>query len=110
MKHIYLDYNASTPIDERVAAAMQGAITQAYGNPSSPHWAGAPAKVMLEEARGQVADLLGCAPGEIVFTSGGSESNNLVLKGLFFARQAAGAHIITSAVEHPAILAPCRFL
>ena len=110
MKHIYLDYNASTPVDERVAAAMQAAITQAYGNPSSPHWAGAPAKAMLEEARRQVADLLGCTPGEIVFTSGGSESNNLVLKGLFFARQAASAHIITSAVEHPAILAPCRFL
>jgi cysteine desulfurase len=107
---IYLDYNASTPIDPRVVTVMQTAIEGAFGNPSSLHWAGIPARAMVETARQQVADLLGCAAGEIIFTSGGSESNNLALKGLYFARQHSGAHIITSQVEHPAIIEPCRFL
>ena len=107
---IYLDYNASTPIDPRVAAVMHTAIESAFGNPSSPHWAGAPARAMVETARQQVADLLGCTAAEIVFTSGGSESNNLALKGLYFARQHSGMHIITTQVEHPAIIEPCRFL
>jgi cysteine desulfurase len=89
---------------------MQTAIEGAFGNPSSLHWAGIPARAMVETARQQVADLLGCAAGEIIFTSGGSESNNLALKGLYFARQHSGAHIITSQVEHPAIIEPCRFL
>ncbi len=110
MSRIYLDYNASTPVDPRVAAAMGRAMEDAYGNPSSPHWAGAPARRMVEAARRQVADLLGCAPDEIVFTSGGSESNNFALKGVFFARGGDGAHVVTTRVEHPAIIAPCRFL
>ena len=109
-QQIYLDFNASTPIDPRVELVMAQTIDRAYGNPSSPHWAGAPARVIVDEARRKVARLLGCTPSEIVFTSGGSESNNQVLKGVFFARQAPGAHIITSAVEHPAIVEPCRFL
>jgi len=109
-QQIYLDFNASTPIDPRVELVMTQTIDCDYGNPSSPHWAGAPARVIVDEARRKVARLLGCTPGEIVFTSGGSESNNQVLKGVFFARQAPGAHIITSAVEHPAIVEPCRFL
>jgi cysteine desulfurase len=107
---IYLDYNASTPIDPQVAAVMQKTIEGAFGNPSSMHWAGAPAHATVETARQQVADLLGCSPSEIVFTSGGSESNNLALKGMYFSRQNPGAHIITTQVEHPAIVAPCRFL
>jgi len=107
---IYLDNNASTPIDPQVATIMQQAIEGAFGNPSSMHWAGAPAHATVETARQQVADLLGCSPQEIVFTSGGSESNNLALKGLYFPRQNPGAHIITTEVEHPAIVAPCRFL
>ena len=107
---IYLDYNASTPIDPRVVAVMQTAMEGAFGNPSSLHWAGAPARAMVEAARRQVADLLGCTATEIVFTSGGSESNNLALKGLYFSRQYGGAHIITTQVEHPAIVEPCRFL
>jgi cysteine desulfurase len=110
MRRIYLDYNASTPIDPAVAAAMRPYLEAAFGNPSSGHWAAAPAKVALEAARGQVAALLGCAPDEVVFTSGGSEANNLALKGVFFARREQGDHIVTTAVEHPAILAPCRFL
>jgi cysteine desulfurase len=103
---IYLDYNASTPIDPAVAAAMRPFLDEAYGNPSSGHWASTPAKAALENARGQVAELLGCAPDEIVFTSGGSEANNHALKGTFFAVRDKGDHIITSVAEHPAVLAP----
>jgi len=109
-RQIYLDYNASTPIDPQVAAVMQKAIEGAFGNPSSTHWAGAPAHEIVETARQQVADLLDCSPQEIVFTSGGSEANNLALKGLYFTGQNPGAHIITTQVEHPAIIEPCRFL
>jgi cysteine desulfurase len=110
MPPIYLDYNASTPIDPAVSAAMRPFLDEAFGNPSSGHWASTPAKAALEKARGQVAALLGCAPEEIVFTSGGSEANNLAIKGTFFALRRERAHIITTAIEHPAVLAPCRFL
>jgi cysteine desulfurase len=110
MRRIYLDYNASTPIAPGVAAVMQRMLAEGFGNPSSSHWAGQPARSAVETGRGQVAALLGCAPGEIVFTSGGSESNNLALKGLFFAGKRSRAHIITTQVEHPAIVEPCRFL
>lgn len=109
-QQIYLDFNASTPLDPGVELLMQQTMESAHGNPSSPHWAGAPARVIVESARQKVATLLGCKPGEIVFTSGGSESNNQVLKGIFFKRQIPNAHIITTAVEHPAIVEPCRFL
>ena len=107
---IYLDYNASTPIDPAVIEVMCPLLEGAYGNPSSGHWASAPAKVALDHARAQVAILLDCASDEIVFTSGGSEANNLALKGLFFARGDRPAHLVTSQIEHPAILAPARFL
>jgi cysteine desulfurase len=110
MPAIYLDYNASTPIDPAVAVAMRPFLDEAFGNPSSGHWASTPAKAALENARSQVATLLGCHPDEIVFTSGGSEANNLALKGVFFALQGEGDHIVTSRVEHPAILNPCKFL
>lgn len=107
---IYLDYNASTPIAPAVAAVMREVVDGAFGNPSSPHWAGAPARRLVEKARCQVAGLLGCAPGEVVFTSGGSEANNLALKGVFFASKQTHPRIITTQVEHPAITAPCRFV
>ena len=110
MTRIYLDYNASTPIAPEVAGVMRRAMDDAFGNPSSPHWAGAPAREIVERARGQVASLLGCRPTEVVFTSGGSESNNLALKGVFFASQRRRKHIITTRIEHPAIVEPCRFL
>lgn len=110
MRRIYLDYNASTPIALQVAAVMRKAMNGAFGNPSSPHWAGVPARQIVQKARGQVADLLGCAPQEVVFTSGGSESNNFALKGAFFAGKRTRSHIITTQIEHPAIVAPCRFL
>ena len=107
---IYLDYNASTPIHPRVAALMRPLLDGPYANPSAIHSGGRAARILVERARAQVADLLGCGPDEIVFTSGGSEADNLALKGVFFARRERGDHIITTAVEHPAILEPLRFL
>ena len=110
MRRIYLDYNASTPIDPAVATAMRPFLEDHHGNPSSGHWASIKAKAALEIARGQVAALLGCHNDEIVFTSGGSEANNLALKGVFFALRDKGDHIVTTQIEHPAIVEPCRFL
>ena len=109
-RKIYLDFNASTPICPEAVEAMRPFLTDHYGNPSSLHWAGTPAKDAVEKARGQVAGLLGCDPTEVVFTSGGSESNNHAIKGVFFAIRDRGDHIITTAVEHPATINPCRFL
>jgi len=109
-KHIYLDFNATTPIAPEVAAAINQALTESFGNPSSDHWAGLAARQAVEKARAQVAALLGCSSEEVVFTSGGSESNNHALKGTFFAQGGRGGHIITTQVEHPAVLNPCRFL
>jgi cysteine desulfurase len=107
---IYLDFNASTPIAPEVAEVMRKAMEQAYGNPSSGHWAGLPAREMVEEARRHVANLLGCEAQEVVFTSGGSEANNFALKGAFFGSKKSRPHFITSRVEHPSIVAPLRFL
>jgi cysteine desulfurase len=109
-QYIYLDFNATTPVAPEVAAAIDQAMTEPFGNPSSEHWAGLPARQAVEKARGQVAALLGCSSGEVVFTSGGSESNNHALKGTYFAQSAHDAHIVTTQVEHPAVLNPCRFL
>jgi len=110
MPRIYLDYNASTPVDPAVAAAMRPFLEDHFGNPSSGHWSASGAKAALENARGQVAALLGAESDEIVFTSGGSEASNLALKGVAWALHGKGSHIITSAIEHPAVLGPCRFL
>jgi cysteine desulfurase len=82
MARLYLDYNANTPIDPEVVDVMRPLLAAAYGNPSSGHWAAAPAKAALDTGREQVAALLGCTPDEIVFTSGGSEANNLALNGM----------------------------
>lgn len=108
--HIYLDFNASTPLAPEVADAMRGVLAEPFGNPSSGHWAGEAAKLAVEKARAQIAALLQCRPSEIVFTSGGSEANNHALKGVFFAKGRAKAHFITTQVEHPAVINPCRFL
>jgi cysteine desulfurase len=110
MRQIYLDYNASTPIAPEAANAMRPFLDSHHGNPSASHWAGKPAKQAVEEARSQVAGLLGSKPSEIVFTSGGTEANNYAIKGAFFALRDKGNHIITGATEHPAVLNPCRFL
>ena len=110
MMNIYMDYNASTPIAPEVAESMMPFLAGHYGNPSSNHWAGQPAKEAVEHARSQSADFLGCLREEIVFTSGGTESNNHAVKGIFYSSRNKGNHIITTSVEHPAIIQPCRFL
>jgi cysteine desulfurase len=110
MERIYLDYNASTPLAAEVVQAMEPFLTGDFGNPSSSHWAGKTAREAVETARADVADLLGAKPAEIIFTSGGSEANNHALKGIFFASRRRTPHIITSCIEHPAVLEPCRFL
>ena len=107
---IYLDYNASTPIDPRVAAVMRTLLDGPFANPSATHAGGRAAREIVEHARAQVAALLGCAPDEVVFTSGGSEANNMALKGAYFALRNRGDHIVTTAIEHPAIVEPARFL
>jgi cysteine desulfurase len=109
-RRIYLDFNASTPVAQEVVDAMRIVLEEPYGNPSSGHWAGSPAREAVDKARMQVAGLLGCKANEIVFTSGGSEANNHALKGVFFASGRADAHIVTTQVEHPAVINPCRFL
>jgi cysteine desulfurase len=109
-RRIYLDFNASTPIGSEALEAMRPFLTDHFGNPSSLHWAGVSARDAVEKARGQVAEILGCDSTEVVFTSGGSEANNHAIKGGYFANRDGGGHIITTAVEHPATLAPCRFL
>lgn len=107
---VYLDYNATTPIDPSVAETMLPFINTHFGNPSSNHQFGNAARQGVENARLQVADMLGCSADEIYFTSGGTESNNLAIKGYAFANRNKGNHIITSAVEHPAVLEVCKFL
>ena len=109
-QQIYLDFNGTTPIAPEVATAISQILREPFGNPSSAHWAGRPAREAIEKARAQVAALLGCSPDEIVFTSGASESNNHALKGAFFATGRTGSHIITTQVEHASVLNPCRFL
>jgi len=109
-QRIYLDFNASTPIAPEVARAMEQVLHEPFGNPSSEHWAGRPARDAVEKARVQISDSLRCNPHEVVFTSGGSESNNHALEGVFFANRKPRAHIVTTQVEHPAVFNPCRFL
>jgi cysteine desulfurase len=110
MKKVYLDYNASTPIAPEVAQAMEPFLAEHYGNPSSRHWAGIPANEGIERARTQVAQLLGSSATEIVFTSGGTEANNHAILGAYFASNTRDGHIITTQIEHPAVIEPCRFL
>jgi len=107
---IYLDYNATTPVAPAVAAAMRPYLEGHFGNPSSSHPYGIAARQAVEQARGQVAALLGCHADEVVFTSGGSEANNAAITGSALALRDRGRHIITSAIEHPAVTEVCRFL
>ena len=109
MNPIYLDYNASTPVDPRVLDEMLPYLKNKYGNPSSSHPYGVTLKSGIEQARERVADLLGCKASEIIFTSGATESNNMVIKGIAKAA-GKGTHFITSQIEHPAVLEPCRNL
>ena len=107
---IYLDYNATTPVDPAVVKVMLPYLTTHFGNPSSSHSYGHAAHQAVDMARAQVAHLLDCAPFEITFTGGGSESDNLALRGVALARRSRGNHIITQATEHPAVLNTCRAL
>jgi len=107
---IYLDYNATTPIDPEVESAMRPYLNTYFGNPSSRYKYGVDSRKAVELARSQVAALIGASPEEIVFTSGGSESDNHALKGVAFALKNVGNHFIVSTIEHPAILEVCNWL
>ncbi len=107
---IYLDHNATTPIDPAVQSAMLTAMESCHGNPSSLYREGREAKGAIEKARRKVSNLLGTSAARIVFTGGGSEANNLVIKGVAFAALGAKDHIITTTIEHPAVLQTCSWL
>lgn len=110
MKRIYLDYAATTPVDARVLQAMKPYFSKKFGNASSLHRSGQEAKKALEESRKKVAELINADNGEIVFTSSGTESDNLSVKGVAFANKEKGKHIIVSKIEHDAILESCKWL
>jgi len=110
MRKIYLDYAATTPVDPLVIKAMEPYFFEKFGNPSSIHSYGQEAKKAVEEAREKLAEFLGAKPEEIIFTSGGTESNNSALLGVSSALGKKGKHIITSKIEHHAVLEPCKFL
>ena len=110
LRTIYVDNAATTQVDEEVIEAMLPYMRSKYGNASSLHLFGREAYQGLERARQQVADLLNASPKEIIFTSGGTESDNLAIKGIAYAHKEKGNHIITSKIEHPAILAACANL
>jgi len=109
LRQVYLDNNATTLLHTEVVEAMLPCLRTEFGNPSSIHWAGRQASTMLHQARAQVARVLNAQPHEIIFTSGGSEGDNLALLGSVDALHAKGNHIITSTVEHPAVLDTCRY-
>ena len=110
MKKVYLDYAATTPTDKRVLKQMLPYFNRVYGNPSSLHEFGQESKRGVELARKQVASLIKSNPDEIIFTSGGTEANNLAIKGIFFKQNIVAPHFITSKIEHPAVLEPYNFL
>src|SRR6476659_7089089 len=105
-RRIYLDNAATTPIAPEVVEAMMPYLTEKFGNASSIHHFGQEAKAAVDKARHQVAGLINARPNEIVFTSGGTEANNLAIRGLGQGNPSSGKHIITSAIEHSAVIAP----
>ncbi|MGA7105604.1 MAG: cysteine desulfurase family protein [Candidatus Deferrimicrobiaceae bacterium] len=110
MRRIYLDHNATTPVHPEVRKAIEPYLEEQFGNPSSIHWAGRDVRKGVEDARQEIASFFGCQPLEVVFTSSGTESDNLAIKGIAYRKGNAGKHIITSQVEHPAVINACRFL
>ncbi|MBI4639161.1 MAG: cysteine desulfurase NifS [Candidatus Tectomicrobia bacterium] len=110
MRKVYLDHNATTPLDPEVFEAMLPYLKETFGNPSSTHQFGRKARVALDEAREKVAKFLGARPSEIVFTSGGTEADNLAIRGVISANRDQGQHIITSQIEHHAVLDTCKDL
>ena len=110
MTTIYLDYNATTPVAPSVTRAMLPFLEKHFGNPSSSHQLGQVPREAIARARSQLAGMLSSNDDEIVFTSGGSEANNMALKGILLQHEPSSAHLVISAFEHPAILEPARFL
>ena len=110
MKRVYLDHNATTPLDPRVFEAMKPYLAEHYGNPSSPHSYGRYAKQALEESREKIANAINAKPEEIIFTSGGTESDNLALRGIALHQWKRKGHIITTSIEHHAVLKTCHAL
>lgn len=110
MRKVYLDHAATTPLHPEVSSLMSEFMAETFGNPSSLHSFGREARKWMEEAREKVASLIGAAPEEIVFTSGGTEADNLAILGAAWSRQKKGNHLITSAIEHHAVLDTCKFL
>ena len=110
MRTIYFDYNATTPLDPKVRAAMLPFLGEVWGNPSSIHHVGQRARAALDDARDRAAAHLHCRPSEIIFTSGGTESNNLAIIGTARLLREKGRHIVTSLVEHHAVLHACDYL
>ncbi len=109
-KKMYFDHNATTPIHEEVFDSMVPFLKEEWGNPSSIHWAGRAPKKAVDEARQQVCSLINCTPLELVFTGSGSEGINLAIKGIALAKKSKGNHIITTKVEHPAVINTCKYL
>ncbi len=110
MRKVYLDHNATTPVHPEVRKAIEPYLDDQFGNPSSIHWAGRDVRKGVEDAREEIASFFGCQPLEVVFTSSGTDSDNLAVKGIAYRKGNAGKHIITSQVEHPAVINTCRFL
>jgi len=110
VRKIYLDHNATTPVHPEVRKAVEPYLSEQFGNPSSIHWAGRDVRKGVEDARQEIASFFGCQPLEVVFTSSGTESDNLAIKGVAFCKGNGRKHIITSQVEHPAVMNACRFL
>ncbi len=110
MRKVYFDHNATTPVHPEVAEAVAPFLGERFGNPSSIHYAGRDVRKAVEDAREEIAAFYGCRPLEIVFTSSGTESDNLALKGVAYLEGNRGKHIVTSQVEHPAVMNTCRFL
>ena len=110
MRKVYLDHNATTPVHPEVRKSIEPYLNDQFGNPSSIHWAGRDVRKGVEDARQEIASFFGCQPLEVVFTSSGTESDNLAVKGIAYRKGNAGRHIITSQVEHPAVINACRFL
>lgn len=110
MQTVYFDYNATTPLDPQVREAMLPFLGEVWGNPSSVHHVGRKARAHLDDARDRAAKVLGTKPSEVVFTSGGTESSNLAIMGIARLLKPKGRHMITSAIEHHAVLRPCEYL
>src|ERR1041384_5595902 len=110
MRRVYLDSNATTPMRPEVVAAMMPVFTEHFGNASSIHWFGQHAKSLIDDARHQVAKLINAETAEIVFLSGGTEADNLAIRGIAESQKEKGRHIITSQIEHHAVLHTCKDL